>query len=97
MPVALATLARGGVLDVAGIRPSDIPVLAYDRHLFHEKCLLSVTANARRDGRDFLEVAPRIDLSPTTHPHPFDRADAALDDLANGRFTGTAVLTDFDR
>ena len=97
VPVALAALDRGGVLAVAGIHLSEIPALNYQRHLFQERCLLSVTANTRRDGRDFLEIAERLNIRVTTHPYPFDRADEALADLAHDRFAGAAVLTDFDR
>lgn len=96
VPLALAALDRGGVLAVAGIHLSDVPSLNYQRHLFQEKSLLSVTANTRRDGRDFLDAAHRIGIVTTVHAYPFDRADQALSDLANDRFAGAAVLTDFD-
>ncbi len=96
VPVALAALDRGGILAVAGIHVSEIPALDYQRHLFQERCLLSVTANTRDDGRDFLEIAQRIGIKVTAHRYPFERADVALDDLAHDRFSGAAVLTDFD-
>ena len=54
MPTALAALDRGGTLAVAGIHLSDVPVLNYERHLFQERTLTSVTSNTRQDGRDFL-------------------------------------------
>jgi alcohol dehydrogenase, propanol-preferring len=92
VPVALAALARGGTLAVAGIHLSDIPVLNYQDHLFQERTLRSVTANTRADGRAFLALAERIGIRPTTTTYPFAAADQALSDLAHDRFNGAAVL-----
>ncbi len=92
VPVALAALDRGGTLAVAGIHLSDIPRLDYERHLFHERQLRSVTANTRADGEDFLALAPRLGVEVTTTPYPLDAADRALVDLAADRVTGVAVL-----
>ncbi|HXW79909.1 MAG TPA: zinc-dependent alcohol dehydrogenase family protein [Acidimicrobiales bacterium] len=92
VPVALAALDRGGTLAVAGIHLTDIPVLNYQQHLFQERALLSVTANTRQDGREFLAIADRIGIRPTTTPYPFEAADQALADLANDRFNGAAVI-----
>jgi propanol-preferring alcohol dehydrogenase len=92
VPVALAALDRGGTLAVAGIYLSDIPILHYDQHLFQERTLKSVTANTRHDGTDFLEVADRIGIRPTTVAYPFEEADRALADLAHGRVNGAAVI-----
>jgi alcohol dehydrogenase, propanol-preferring len=92
VPPALEALDRGGTLAVAGIHLSDIPVLNYDRHLFEERALCSVTANTRHDGNQFLEVAARIGIQVSTVAYPLDRADQALADLAHGRVNGAAVL-----
>lgn len=89
---ALAALDRGGTLAVAGIHLSDIPALDYQRHLFQERVLRSVTANTRRDGRELLELAGAIPLQVTTDPRPFEEADRALADLAGDRVHGAAVL-----
>ena len=62
VPVALEALDRGGTLAVAGIHLSDIPPLDYQRHLFQERQLRSVTANTRRDGEEFLALAARLGL-----------------------------------
>src|ERR1019366_765750 len=85
VPVALASLDRGGVLAVAGIYLTDIPALHYQRHLFQEKTLRSVTANTRQDGQDFLDIALRIGIRTTVHPYRFSQASQALSDLANDR------------
>jgi propanol-preferring alcohol dehydrogenase len=92
VPPALAALDRGGTLSVAGIHLSDIPVLDYQRHLFQERQLRSVTANTRQDGVDFLAFAARRRLHVTTTPYPLDQADRALSDLAADRVNGAAVL-----
>ncbi len=89
---ALAALDRGGTLAIAGIYLSDIPPLNYERHLFQERQLRSVTSNTRADGREFLALAGEHKLAVTVHPYPLDEADQALRDLKAGRFDGAAVL-----
>lgn len=92
VPDALSSLAPGSALAVAGIHVSDLPPLEYQRHLFHERDLRSVTANTRADGEAFLAIAHRLGISATTTPYRFEAADQALADLADGRFAGAAVL-----
>ena len=92
VPVALAALGPGGTLAVAGIHLSDVPTLDYQRHLFQERTLTSVTSNTRRDGAEFLALALRLGVRATTRPYPLGRADEALRDLAAGRVCGAAVL-----
>jgi propanol-preferring alcohol dehydrogenase len=89
---ALAALDRGGTLAIAGIHLSDIPVLSYERHLFEERSVTSVTANTRADGEELLRLASRIRPRVATVPYPFERADEALADLAGDRVNGVAVL-----
>lgn len=89
---ALSALDRGGRLSIAGIHLSDIPSIDYAEHLFHERELVSVTANTRADGEEFLAVAARIGLHVETTTYPFERADQALRDLAHDRVRGAAVL-----
>ena len=89
---ALAALDRGGVLAVAGIHLTDVPRLDYQRHLFEERVLRSVTANTRADGEELLRLAPRLGVRATTVPYPLEKADRALADLAHDRFSGAAVL-----
>jgi alcohol dehydrogenase, propanol-preferring len=92
VPVALRALDRGGTLAIAGIWLSDIPAINYERELFNERQVRSVTANTRRDGEEFLALAARLAIRPTTVGYPMDRAPQALADLAHGRFSGAAVL-----
>jgi alcohol dehydrogenase, propanol-preferring len=92
VPSALRALDRGGTLALAGIHLSDIPVIHYAEELFQERQVRSVTANTRQDGEEFLRVAARIPLRPTTMTYPLEQADGALADLAGDRVTGAAVL-----
>jgi propanol-preferring alcohol dehydrogenase len=93
VPVALAALERGGTLAVAGIHLSDIPSLDYQRHLFRERTLTSVTANTRVDGEELFRLVAALRVRARVTPYPFGQADRALDDLAAGLVTGAAVLT----
>ncbi|MBB5786468.1 zinc-binding alcohol dehydrogenase family protein [Jiangella mangrovi] len=92
VPTALEALDRGGTLAVAGIHLTDVPPLDYQRHLFQERQLRSVTANTRDDARAFLRFAGAHRLQVTTTPYPLGRADRALADLAGDAVTGAAVL-----
>ncbi|MFI6845216.1 zinc-dependent alcohol dehydrogenase family protein [Kitasatospora sp. NPDC050467] len=92
VPVALSALDRGGTLAVAGIHLTDIPVLDYQRHLFQERTLRSVTANTREDGQAYLAEAALHRPAVHVQRYAMDRADQALADLAADRVTGAAVL-----
>jgi propanol-preferring alcohol dehydrogenase len=92
VPQALRALDRGGTLAVAGIHLSDIPPLHYGSELFQERQLRSVTANTRADGDEFLRIAAEIPLRPTTVAYRLEGAGQALQDLAEDRITGAAVL-----
>ncbi len=93
MPVALAALGRGGTLALAGIHMSAIPTLDYDRHLFQERTVRSVTANTRADGEELFRLAARIPLDVRTTSYSFDSVHHSLEDLAADRVTGSAVVT----
>jgi propanol-preferring alcohol dehydrogenase len=93
VPPALAALDRGGTLAIAGIYLTEIPPLDYDRDLFQERTLRSVTANTRGDAADFLTLAERLAIKVTTTGYSFDQADQALADLAGDRVHGAAVLS----
>ena len=92
VPTALQALDRGGTLAIAGIYLSDIPSLHYERDLFEERRLRSVTANTRADGVEFLRIAAEIPIEVTTTPFPFSQAPAALRALAHDRIQGAGVL-----
>jgi propanol-preferring alcohol dehydrogenase len=92
VPTALAALDKGGTLAVAGIYLSQIPPLDYDKHLFQEKNLRSVTANTRRDGEELLSLAAEIPLRPQTTAFELTEANRALQELKTGGIRGSGVL-----
>ena len=93
VPPALRALERGGTLALAGIHMSPIPSLDYDRDVFGERVIRSVTANTRQDGIDLLREAAAIPLKPHTVRFTLEQANRALQELKAGRFQGAAVLT----
>jgi propanol-preferring alcohol dehydrogenase len=93
VPSALAALDPGGTLAIAGIHLSDIPTLNYQRHVFGERVIRSVTANTRTDGDEFLRLAASMQLTVHHQRYSFEQADLALADLAGDRIDGAAVLT----
>jgi propanol-preferring alcohol dehydrogenase len=92
VPVALERLDRGGTLALAGIHLSPIPPLDYQRQLFQERTLRSVTANTRADGEALLRLAAEIPLRSHTQAYPLEAANEALLDLKHDRLRGAAVL-----
>lgn len=92
VPRALAALDRGGTLAVAGIHLTDVPSLNYQRHLFQDRQLRSVTSNTRAQAREFLGLVGKHRLTVSTTDYLLTTADRALRDLAEGRVTGAAVL-----
>jgi propanol-preferring alcohol dehydrogenase len=92
VPAALKVLDPGGVVVCAGIHMSDIPSFPYEL-LWMERQIRSIANLTRRDGEEFLQIAPKVPVRTDVHPYPLAEANQALDDLANGRFAGAAVLT----
>ncbi|HEU4684255.1 MAG TPA: zinc-dependent alcohol dehydrogenase family protein [Nitrospira sp.] len=92
VPPALRALERGGTLAVAGIHLSAIPRLDYDRELFGERVLRSVTANTKQDGEDLLREAAAIPIRPRTQRFRLEEANRALQALKSGAVAGAAVL-----
>ncbi|MEM4409136.1 MAG: zinc-dependent alcohol dehydrogenase family protein [Candidatus Caldarchaeum sp.] len=92
VPRALESLDRGGVLACAGIYMSDIPSLDYERHLFQERTLTSVTANTRRDGVELLKLAVEIPIETHVEEFPLAEANEALLRLKRDGIQGSAVL-----
>lgn len=92
VPPALASLNKGGTLALAGIHMSDVPTMNYDRYLFYERDLRSVTCNTREDGQQLLAEAAQIPIHPHTTLYPLAAANEALIDLKNDRINGTGVL-----
>ena len=89
---ALEHLEKGGTLALAGIHMSPIPQMDYQRFVFYERDICSVTCNTRDDGRELLAEAARIPIRPHTTLYPLAEANRALQDLKNDRINGTGVL-----
>jgi propanol-preferring alcohol dehydrogenase len=92
VPVALRALDRGATLALAGITMTPLPSLDYERDLFYERRLRTVTANTRADGEELLAEAARIPIRPATTTFPLEEANAALLALKRGAFAGSGVL-----
>ena len=91
VPVALAAVRKGGVVVCGGIHMSDIPSFPYAL-LWGERQLRSVANLTRRDGEEFLRLAPRVPIRPRVEVFPLDRANEALQRLRTGQLSGAAVL-----
>jgi propanol-preferring alcohol dehydrogenase len=89
---ALRALERGGTLALAGIHMTPIPSIDYDRDLFGERTICSVTANTRQDVLDLLREAAAIPLKPRTQRFPLSEANRALQSLKAGAINGAGVL-----
>lgn len=91
VPQSLRALKKGGTVVCAGIHMSDIPSFPYDI-LWEERSIQSVANLTRRDGTEFLELAPEIPVESKVTTYPLDAANRALRDLREGNFEGSAVL-----
>lgn len=92
VPPALEALEKGGTLALAGIYMTPIPEMDYQRYLFYERDVHSVTCNTRTDGRELLAEAAQIPIRPHTTTYPLAEANRALQDLKADRINGTGVL-----
>jgi propanol-preferring alcohol dehydrogenase len=92
VPSALRALERGGTLALAGIHMSPIPSLDYDREVFGERVIRSVTANTKQDGLDLLREAAAIPIRTHTQRFPLEQANEALQALKAGAIRGAGVL-----
>jgi propanol-preferring alcohol dehydrogenase len=92
MVTALKAVAKGGVVVSGGIHMTDIPSFPY--HLLWEERIIRSVANlTRQDGKEFLEIAPKVPVKTAVTPYPLEDANQAQDDLRSGKLDGTAVLT----
>ena len=91
VPVALRAVAKGGTVVCAGIHMSDIPAFPYEI-LWGERVVRSVANLTRRDGEEFLTLAPRIPVRTEVETFPLEHANAALERLRAGQVRGAAVL-----
>lgn len=91
VPMALRAIGRGGRVVCGGIHMTDIPSFPYEL-LWQERSLCSVANLTRRDGDEFLQIAPKVPVKVVTKTFPLEAANEALASLRGGRLHGAAVL-----
>ena len=91
VPLALGAVAKGGIVVCGGIHMSDIPAFPY-RLLWGERVLRSVANLTRRDGEEFLALAPQVPVRTDVQAFPLEEANQALEALRNGLIQGAGVL-----
>jgi propanol-preferring alcohol dehydrogenase len=91
VPAALRAVAKGGTVVCAGIHMSDIPSFPYE-WLWGERRIVSVANLTRRDGTEFLALAPKVPVKTTVETFALEEANTALARLRDGRINGAAVL-----
>jgi propanol-preferring alcohol dehydrogenase len=91
VPAALRAVVPGGTVVCAGIHMSDIPAFPYEI-LWQERTICSVANLTRRDGEQFLALAPAVPVTTHVEEYSLERANEALDNLRDGRLSGVAVL-----
>jgi propanol-preferring alcohol dehydrogenase len=91
VPAALRAVVKGGTVVCGGIHMSEIPPIPYDI-LWGERVVRSVANLTRRDGEEFFEIVPRVQVHTEVQPYALSQANQALDDLRSGNVRGAAVL-----
>lgn len=91
VPLALQAIDKGGKVVCGGIHMSDIPSFPY-ASLWGERTLCSVANLTRRDGEEFLRLAPRAGIQPRVTRFPLANANEALETIRKGSLEGAAVL-----
>ena len=91
VPVALPALAKGGIVVCGGIHMSDIPSFPYV-DLWQERVICSVANLTRRDGEEFLKIAPRVPVKTKVETFSLEEANTALEKFRAGKLDGNAVL-----
>jgi propanol-preferring alcohol dehydrogenase len=89
---ALGSLRKAGVVAINAIHLDRIPEFDYDRLLWGERQLRSVTNMTRSDARDFLEIASEINLQPKATAFPLDQVNEALAAVRSDAIDGAAVV-----
>jgi alcohol dehydrogenase, propanol-preferring len=91
VPTALRSLAKGAVVVCGGIHMSDIPSFPYV-DLWQERAICSVANLTRRDGEEFLRIAPRVPVKTRVETFPLEEANTTLEKFRAGKLDGNAVL-----
>lgn len=91
VPLALKATGKGGIVVSGGIHMSDIPSFPYSI-LWGERVLRSVANLTRKDGEEFLALAPKIPIRTSVKTYPLEKVNEALQDLKDGKLSGSAVI-----
>ena len=91
IPQALQAIDKGGAVICAGIHMSDIPSFPYQL-IYGERMLRSVANLTREDGEEFFKIAAQCPIHTQVTTYPLEKANEALQDLKEGKVTGSAVL-----
>lgn len=91
VPLALRAIRKGGIVVCGGIHMSDIPSFPYSI-LWGERSICSIANLTRKDGEEFLALAPKIPIKTEVNIYPLSKTNEALNDLRHGNFTGAAVI-----
>ncbi|NYP02562.1 alcohol dehydrogenase, partial [Escherichia coli] len=91
VPQALSHTVKGGTVVCAGIHMSDIPSFPYEI-LWGERTVCSIANLTRKDGEEFLSLAPKIPVKTKVQTYPLTEVNRALDDLRHGRYRGAGVI-----
>jgi alcohol dehydrogenase, propanol-preferring len=91
VPQALKAVDKGGRVVCGGIHMSDIPSFPYES-LWGERTVCSVANLTRRDGEEFLALAPAAGIRPEVQRFSLSEANDALESLRSGEVEGAAVL-----
>ena len=91
VPQALQAVNKGGIVVCGGIHMSDIPSFPYS-NLWEERTVTSVANLTRRDGAEFMALAPQVPVRTEVETFPLEAANEALHRLRSGKITGAAVL-----
>jgi propanol-preferring alcohol dehydrogenase len=92
IPLALRAISKGGAVVCGGIYMNDIPSFPYSL-LWEERVLRSVANLTRRDGEEFLSIAPKVPVKTQVQVYLLEQANEALHDVRNGKIEGAAVLS----
>ena len=88
---ALKATSKGGTIVSGGIHMSDIPAFPYHL-LWEERVIRSVANLTRKDGEEFLSIAPKVPVKTEVQTVPLQDANLALERLRAGEIQGAAVL-----
>ncbi|HLY65122.1 MAG TPA: alcohol dehydrogenase, partial [Chloroflexota bacterium] len=89
---ALQAVRKGGTVAIGSVYSSPIPEMDYQRYLFNERVLRSVTAATRDDAQTFLRLVEQSPIKTEIEVLPLEAANEALERVRHSLVRGAAVL-----